>query len=109
MHAGHRHQSLRRRGLLTTAGRSKRLLRFVDVLAYVVSILSLLFTFDQVRIIWVEQNASGVSFLSWVFYTLSAVVWFFYGLVHRDRVLIITNAIWVIFSLFIATGIVIYS
>lgn len=108
MHLGQRHQSLRRKGLITAATRSKSLLKSVDALAYIVSILSLLFTIDQVRIIWFEHNASGVSFLSWTFYTISAFVWLCYGLLHKDKVITITNLLWVAFSLFIVVGIVMY-
>jgi uncharacterized protein with PQ loop repeat len=105
---GQRHQSMRRRGLLATLAKPKRLVYGIDTLAYVVSILSLLFTVDQVRIIWVQHDASGVSFLSWVFYTISAFVWLFYGIIHKDKVIIITNFLWVVFSLVIVIGVVVY-
>lgn len=108
MSLGHRHQSLRRRGLLATLAKPKQLVYSIDTLAYVVSILSLLFTVDQVRIIWIEHNASGVSFLSWVFYTVSALVWLFYGIIHTDRVITITNFLWVTFSFFIVIGVIMY-
>jgi uncharacterized protein with PQ loop repeat len=108
-HEGQHHQSLRRRGLLATRARPRRLVFSIDTLAYIVSTLSLLSTVDQIRIIWFEHDANGVSFLSWMFYTLSALVWLIYGVVHKDRVLIITNSLWVVFSLVIVVGIGIYS
>lgn len=80
----------------------------IDALAYIVSFLSLLFTLDQVRIIWIEHNANGVSLLSWIFYTVSAFVWLCYGVIHKDRVLMITNILWVAFSLFIVIGVIIF-
>jgi len=106
MNLGRRHQLHRKKTIMSL--HSSLAKRSVDMLAYIVSILSLLFTVDQVRIIWIEQNAAGVSFLSWTFYTISALVWFFYGIIHRDRVLIITNFLWVMFSFFIVVGIVMY-
>jgi uncharacterized protein with PQ loop repeat len=99
-------QSIRRKELPSTDARRRRLVLGIDALAYTVSILSLLFTADQVRIIWVEHNASGVSFLSWAFYTVSASVWFVYGLLHKDKVLIITNFLWAAFALAIVIGVV---
>jgi len=81
----------------------------VDALAYIVSILSLLFTVDQVRIIWVEHQSSGVSLLSWGFYAISALVWFIYGLIHKDRVIVNTNFLWFAFSLLVVIGVVVYS
>lgn len=80
----------------------------VDTLAYFVSLLSLVFTLDQVRIVWVEHEVSGISLLSWVFYTISAFVWFYYGVVHKDKVLVVTNVLWTVFSLFVVVGILIF-
>lgn len=105
MHLGRRQSHYKKTLTLLHSSLAKR---SVDVLAYVVSILSLLFTLDQVQLIWVEKNAGGVSFLAWTFYTISALVWFLYGIVYKDRVLITTNFLWIIFSFFIVVGIIIY-
>lgn len=85
MNLGHKHQSLRRKVLQNKNLKSTPLIRSVDSLVYIVSILSLLFTLDQVRIVWIENNASGVSLLSWIFYTISSLVWLFYGILHKEK------------------------
>ncbi len=95
---------MRREGEIKTAI-PNRLAIVVDILAYAVSFLSLAFTFDQVRIIWLGNNVSGISLLSWIFYTLSACVWFFYGCIHKDKVITVTNFVWVVFSVLIVVGI----
>lgn len=109
MHFGEHHQSMRKRGVIPTVHRSKSVIYGVDSLAYIASLLSLFFTIDQIRVIWVQHDARGVSFLSWLFYTISSVVWFFYGIVHKDKAIIIINFIWFFFSLFILAGIALYS
>ena len=106
---GQRHQSLRHRGLLSNAAKPRQRVFGIDILAYLVSILSLLVTVDQVRIIWVEHHPSGVSFPSWGFYTISAFVWFIYGLIHKDKVIVTTNFLWFVFSLLVVIGVVVYS
>ncbi len=105
MHIGHHRHPKRKHEPLR-----KRLhaLYGIDALAYLVSLLSLFFTLDQVRIIWVEQNADGVSLISWVFYTLSSIIWLVYGIAHKDRVLIITNFLWVLFSICVVAGVALY-
>ncbi len=105
MNLGHRHQSLRRRVLQPKNLKSTPLIKSVDSLVYIVSILSLLFTLDQVRIVWIENNASGVSLLSWIFYAISSLVWLFYGILHKEKIVTITNLLWVVFSLFVVVGI----
>jgi uncharacterized protein with PQ loop repeat len=106
---GQRHQSLRRSEASSDTAKPKQRVFSIDVLAYIVSMLSLLFTVDQVRIIWVEHHPSGVSFLSWALYTISALVWFIYGVVHKDKVIVITNFLWFLFSLLVVVGVVVYS
>ena len=76
--------SLRRKELRSTDARGRGIVSSIDTLAYIVSILSLLFTADQIRINWIKHDAGGVSFLSWLFYAISAFVWLVYGLVHKD-------------------------
>lgn len=107
MHLGSRHQSLRRRGVLPHM-RHKLVVRIMDTLAYCASSLSLFFTLDQVRIIWINHTVEGVSLFAWLFYTNSAFIWLLYGYVHKDRVLIITNCAWVLFSLSIVVGIILF-
>ena len=106
---GQRHQSLRRRELPTNTANLRQRAFSIDVLAYIVSSLSLLFTVDQVRIIWVDHHPSGVSFLSWTFYTISALVWFIYGVAHKDNVIVTTNFLWFVFSLLVVIGVVVYA
>jgi hypothetical protein len=107
MHLGPHHQSKRREGIIQTA-RSETLVWAMDMLAYGVSFLSLAFTTNQLWIIWVDHIASGISVLAWIFYTLSGIVWFLYGLLHRDRVISITNFLWALFAFFIVIGVLIY-
>ena len=80
----------------------------MDTLAYVASTLSLVFTADQLRIIWIGHNASGVSPLAWFFYTVSSSVWLMYGYVHKEKVLLITHSVWVVMSSLIFLGILLY-
>jgi len=101
-------RSLRRKELPAADAKPSGIVTGIDALAYIVSILSLLLTADQVRIIWVAHDARGVSFLSWLFYAISAFVWLVYGLVHKDKVLIVTNFLWVAFALAVVIGIVMY-
>lgn len=102
------HQSLRRRGLTKKTIRAMGLIYATDALVYIVAIISMLCTLDQAWIIWVQHNAAGVSFLTWALYTVAAVAWLFYGFVHRERAIILTNFIWILINLSIVVGLVVY-
>ena len=108
MHLGHRHQLLRKRGDIPTVARSKRLVRIVDMIAYIVSFSSLFFTLDQARLIYIEHKVIGVSLLTWIFYAVSSSVWFFYGYIHKDRVLLVTNFCWILVNISIVVGVLVY-
>lgn len=76
---------------------------------YIVGILSLVFAFDQVRLVWVQGSVSGVSLLSWGFSIVASIVWMGYGFVHRDRGLVAINMTWVLVSSSIVVGVLIHS
>ena len=59
------------RGLLSNTAKSWQHVFVIDVLAYIVSILSVLATVDQVPIIWVSIIRAAY-FLSWGFYAICA-------------------------------------
>lgn len=98
---------MKRRGHLI-AGNAK-LMHPIDTAAYIASFMSLAFSTDQARIIWVDHNAAGVSFLMWAMSTISSVIWYFYGVVHKDKIITVVNAIWIVLSLVILAGVVLYS
>jgi uncharacterized protein with PQ loop repeat len=100
---------LRRKGRIAPAKRPFKTVLAADMLAYIASGLSIFFTFDQIRMIWIDHNAAGVSIVAWCFYFLSSAVWLFYGIVHRDRVLKIVNTTWLFLNFSIALGAYLYS
>jgi len=82
--------------------------RFLDGLIYVVSVIGPLMTLPQIFKIWVLKNAEGVSFISWGTYTISAGIWLWYGIVHKDKPIIIANILWIIIHLMVVIGILVY-
>ena len=98
---------LRSRGKIPTQP-PKRVASRLDALVYAVAITGMLVTLDQVRLIWIDHNAAGVSLLTWGFYTVSSCVWCGYGRIHKDNVLFLTSALWIIINGTVALGVMIY-
>jgi uncharacterized protein with PQ loop repeat len=48
------------------------------------SVFTIAMTAPQVWTVWVEQQAAGVSVLTWSAYLVSAFLWFWHGLRQRD-------------------------
>lgn len=86
-----------------------KLKRILDKLIYVAGIAGPVMTIPQVTIIWVDKNASGVSLVTWIAYLIITIFWLFYGLVHKEKPIIISNILWIIFEVVIIAGIIMYS
>jgi Sugar efflux transporter for intercellular exchange len=104
-HLRKRHRA--RQTPLATA-RSWALVRLTDYMVYAASGLSILFTTDQARIVWIDHNVSGISLPAWGCYLVSSSVWIFYGWVHKDRTILIMNTLWVFMYVLIVVGAIIY-
>lgn len=63
----------------------------MDWLIYSVAILSPIMTLPQLMQIWVDKNVAGVSLLTWSSYTVFAGFWLLYGLIHKEKPIIVSN------------------
>ena len=81
----------------------------MDKLIYLVAIAGPLITIPQVLKIWIEQNPSGVSVLSWGGYFIGAFFWVTYGFIHKEKPIILANLLWIIFTSLIVVGVFVYS
>lgn len=79
--------------------------RFIDKFIYIVAIFGPLIALPQVFKIWLNQDGSGVSILTWSGYLLGGIFWIIYGFTHKVKPIIITNIIWIALEIFIIIGI----
>lgn len=80
----------------------------IGKVAYIVALVGPLSSVPQIYEIWTERNAAGVSFLTWMLFLFTSLVWLLYGISKRDRPLIISNALWVVGEVIIMVGAVLY-
>jgi uncharacterized protein with PQ loop repeat len=69
---------------------------------------TLVMTVPQVWTIWIEQQAAGVSILSWGAYLLSAVLWFWFGLKQGDKNIFLPCIGWMVLNGAVVVGAVVY-
>lgn len=102
---GVHHVHLRKRqGKLEPYPHPQRLKRVVDRSVYVVGVVGPVMTLPQLYAIWVEQNASGVSAASWSAYFFIAIFWLLYGILHREKPLIVMYASWILIDALVVVG-----
>ncbi len=80
----------------------------LNKLIYFVSILIPFFTIPQVAKIWYYHNAEGVSLLSWTVYLCASIVWIYYGIVYKEKPIILLNSLMIIMDGAIIIGILRY-
>ena len=103
-----RHHIHKRKEIHTKNQNPKKFKKTIDYLIYAVAILAPIMTIPQVLKIWVYQNASGISLISWTSYLIFAFVWLSYGIVHKEKPIIITNILWIIMKIFVVIGTIKY-
>ncbi len=87
---------------------TKSLRKFIDTLVYVVGVIGPLMTIPQILKIWIEKNAAGISLVSWVGFICTFFVWLTYGVLHKQKPIIITYTLLIITYSLVVIGALIY-
>ncbi|HJY78960.1 MAG TPA: hypothetical protein VKE95_20125 [Burkholderiales bacterium] len=72
------------------------------------SVFTIVMTVPQIWTIWVGQQATGVSVLSWSAYLVSALLWFWHGLRKRDRNIYLACIAWIVADSAVILGALVY-
>ena len=75
----------------------------------VVATASPLIALPQLFDIYTKKNVAGVSPATWIAYIFTATIWFAYGIIHKEKVIIVNGALGIILSSLISFGVLIYS
>ncbi len=52
-------------------------------------------TIPQIIEVWKSGNDGSVSLATWSFYSLTSLMWLTYGIVRKDKPLIVSGILWV--------------
>lgn len=102
----HRHLHHKKHRTLVTKKQSKP--QVVDRLTYAAAIIEPVITIPQAVIIFREQTAAGVSLGSWIGFQILTAIWVWYGIVHRDWLIITYQGLFFIVQGFVIAGAIIY-
>jgi uncharacterized protein with PQ loop repeat len=91
-------------GAAVTAGTEKLVRKLLGGM----SIFTLLMTVPQVLTIWVGKQAAGVSAWSWGAYLLSALLWFWFGLLKHDKNIYLPCIGWIVLNSAVIAGAIVY-
>lgn len=87
---------------------TKKEKKFIDKAAYFVGIMFPIFTIPQVYQLYTSKEATGISLLTWVAYSVLTVMFLIYALVDKIKPLIIAELVWIFIDVLMVIGIIIY-
>lgn len=82
--------------------------RLLDKAIIVAGVIGPILSFPQIVFIYANQNASGISPVSWFGWAALNIVWILYGLVHKEPPIVMTYTFWFIINLTVAFGAILY-
>lgn len=80
----------------------------IEKILPLLSVVTMLMTVPQVLTVWVEQDAGGVSLLSWGTYLVGACLWFVHGLQKRDKTIYVACIGWILLDAAVVAGVLAY-
>jgi len=81
----------------------------MDKLVYISAIFGVFANIPQLTKIWIDKSFAGVSIVTWLGFLLGSSFWLFYGIVHKEKPIIITNGLYVVIQFFIVLGLVVHN
>jgi len=83
--------------------------RLIDELIYVVAFIGPLMTIPQVITIWLERRVEGISIITWSSYVVLAIFWISYGLIHKEKPIILANFLYLFVNTAVVLGVLIFN
>lgn len=86
----------------------KVMTRFLDQIVLTVGVVGPLTSVPQLLKIYWLQDATGVSTMAWLLPAIFDIPWIVYGIVHKERPIIVAYSLWFIVNFSVAVGAVMY-
>lgn len=78
--------------------------KLVDRFTYIVAVVEPVITLPQAYQIFSGRSAEGVSILTWVWYVLFTVIWLWYGIAHKDKIITLYSFLYAVTQLAVIVG-----
>lgn len=82
--------------------------RALDKSVYAAGVIGPIMTIPQIALIYIGQDATGVSPVSWFMWGLLDIPWILYGVAHRERPIVMTYTLWLVCNAVVFVGAILY-
>jgi len=83
--------------------------RFIDKAIYFAGILGPIMSIPQIMKVWVERSPQGISVISYSSYAILDLFWIAYGVVHKEKPIVIVYTLWTLINASIVIGTLLYT
>jgi len=83
--------------------------KIMDKFIFIVGVLGPAMAIPQVYKIYSAKNASSISLFSFSAYVFMDIIWLVYGILHKEKPIILVYSLWAIINSIIAVGAILYS
>jgi uncharacterized protein with PQ loop repeat len=87
----------------------KKSITVLDYIVLSIAFIAPLFELPQLFEIFTKKAAENVSLITWSSFALMAIPWFIYGVMHKEKPIIVLYLLWFLIDSTIVIGILIYS
>lgn len=82
--------------------------RALDVMIIFIGVIGPLLTIPQILLIYGDQQAAGVSAISWFGWATLNIPWILYGIAHKEPPIVMTYCLWFLTNNIVAIGALLY-
>jgi uncharacterized protein with PQ loop repeat len=82
--------------------------KFIDRAIYVAAFVEPLSTVPQVIAIFSTRSAAGISISTWITYVAFSFLWLWYGIVHKQKALIVAEVLFILTEGLVVIGGIVY-
>jgi len=79
--------------------------RYLDYTMFGVGILAPLALLPQIGVIYIDHQKDGVSIETWLLLSVFNILWIMYGIVHKDKPIIISHTLFAVLNFAIVVGV----
>lgn len=87
---------------------TRRWKRIFDRFMYLVGTLGPVALLPQIIQVWFYRNTGGISLATWSLLGTAALLWCVYGIIHRERPIIVSNIMLALFNFAVVVGVLLY-
>lgn len=87
---------------------TEKIKHLIDKLITVIGLIGPIMTTPQIINVWVYHQVEGLAIASWGTYVMTSFFWLIYGILHKERAIILVNTAWILANVSVVIGILIF-